>query len=169
MIRDKLIIRDEEISPPIFIGRTDASIFEAEAPMLRPPNAKRQLTGKDPFAGQVEGRRRRGRQRRRWMEGIIISTDVSLSTLWETVKDREAWCAAVHGVTKSQTQFSTEQQQRNKAIYCSYLLGLVHMPTGDKVSPTDLQTLKERRLMFQRNPEDCNEKSKLTPPVQRFS
>jgi len=158
MIRDKLIIRDEEISPPIFIGRTDASIFGAEAPILPPPNAKCQLTGKDPFAGKVEGRRRRGRQRIRWMEGIIISTDVSLGTLWETVKDREAWCAAVHGVTKSQTQFSTEQQQRDKAIYCSDLLGLVHMPSGDKVSPIDLQILKERRLMFQRNPEDSSEK-----------
>ena len=49
---------------------------------------------------------------------------------------------------------ATEQQQRDRAIYCSDLLGLVHMPTRDKVSPTDLQTLKERRLMFQRNPED---------------
>ena len=134
--------------PWVFFGRMDA---KAETPVLWPPHANSWLIGKTLMLGGPGGRRRRGRQRMRWLDGITDSMDMSLSELQELVIDREAWPAVIHGVAKIRTQLSDWTELNTKALEWSNLVPSLEAKSSLVITYLTLFTLSYKRYIWSKN------------------
>ena len=127
--------------PWIFTGRTDATAL-----VFWPSDVNRQLFGKVPDAGKIEGRRRRGHQRMRWLESINDAMNMNLGKLREMVRDREAWRAAIHRVAMSQTRLGDWTTTLRSCYISEPILNAWHLLSPYKVHPNICPILQMKKL-----------------------